>query len=347
MNQILNSDEELNKKLFLVLAWTAIIANTIGYLSNAFLYGITRETLFTFACALVMYMAGAWGMVSGKRKVPIMIIMGVCNCIEFPGMYLMYGPDRLGYMFLGLVGIVLFLKNKWRTLAAEVTILLDGGVILWRALNPDAFYIIPEGDNLVAAWVDYIIASISIIVLIIILLRQYDAQRQKLQELTEELQEMAHLDPLTQLYNRRFLTEYLDDKIRNGNAEFAVALLDIDDFKAINDNYGHVYGDETLQAFANSMKSAIQGQGIAARFGGEEFMLVFNHSDQEKMERVLKQVEETFAGFGMDTRQISLSFSGGVEIFHNEDRITKLFNAADEKLYHAKHLGKHKVIFEN
>lgn len=345
MKQIFNADDELNKKLFQVLAWTAIIANTIGYLSNAILYGITRETLFTFACALVMYIAGAYGMISGKTQSPALVIIAVCNYIEFPGMFLMYGPDRLGYMFLGLVGIVLFLEKKWRSLGAIVTIALDGAIILWRALNMDAPYVVVGGDSPIAACMDYVIAGVSISVMVIILLNQYDAQRRKLQKLTAELQEMAHLDPLTQLYNRRFLTEYLDDKIKNGNDEFAVALLDIDDFKAINDNYGHIYGDDTLQFFASSMKNAIQGQGIAARFGGEEFMLVFEHADQQKMEMVLKQVETEFTKFGNDTKQIPMSFSGGVEVFHNEDRITKLFNAADEKLYHAKHMGKHKVVF--
>lgn len=114
---------------------------------------------------------------------------------------------------------------------------------------------------------------------------------------------MVHLDPLTKLYNRRFLTEHLDEKITRGDNEFAVALLDIDDFKKINDTYGHVYGDETLTSFAKIMMKHMEEQGIAARFGG-------------------------------------------VEVFQQEDRIMKLFNAADEKLYHAKHLGKNKVVFD-
>ena len=67
-------------------------------------------------------------------------------------------------------------------------------------------------------------------------------QQLQLQEMSDELQEMVHLDPLTKLYNRRFLTEHLDEKITRGDNEFAVALLDIDDFKKINDTYGHAYG---------------------------------------------------------------------------------------------------------
>lgn len=103
---------------------------------------------------------------------------------------------------------------------------------------------------------------------------------------------MVHLDPLTKLYNRRFLTEHLDEKITRGDNEFAVALLDIDDFKKINDTYGHVYGDETLTSFAKIMMKHMEGQGIAARFGGEEFMLVFDHTDLVKIRACMDKMKE-------------------------------------------------------
>lgn len=171
-------------------------------------------------------------------------------------------------------------------------------------------------------------------------------QQLQLQEMSDELQEMVHLDPLTKLYNRRFLTEHLDEKITRGDNEFAVALLDIDDFKKINDTYGHVYGDETLTSFAKIMMKHMEGQGIAARFGGEEFMLVFDHTDLVKIRACMDKMKVEFAAFGRETKNIEMSFSGGVEVFQQEDRIMKLFNAADEKLYHAKHLGKNKVVFD-
>ena len=76
--------------------------------------------------------------------------------------------------------------------------------------------------------------------------------------------------------------------------EFAVVLLDIDDFKSINDKYGHIYGDQTLQAFSDSMKKNMDNKGIVTRFGGEEFMLVFDDINHEVIEDTLNKVAEEF-----------------------------------------------------
>ena len=180
--------------------------------------------------------------------------------------------------------------------------------------------------NLIAILVTYFIAMISIVMMSIILMKHYRLQQDKLSELANQLQEMAHLDPLTHIYNRRY--------------------LDIDDFKSINDQYGHIYGDQTLQAFSDSMKKNMDNKGIVTRFGGEEFMLVFDDINHEVIEDTLNKVAEEFALYGKQSKGIELSFSGGVEVFYQEDEIVKLFNRADHKLYYAKHTGKKKIVFD-
>lgn len=347
MNKLLNKDIDFEMSLFQVLASTAIIANTLGYISDALFYGVNNETIFTFLCALIMYIASGIGMYLRKPKIAISIILLVCNLIEFPAMYLLYGGDRIGYMILGVVGAALFLKGDKRIYETGCLIILDAVIILWRKLNPDMTFMSAQGDSTVAAVIDFVIAGVSISVMLIMLLNRYETQQTKLRKLTTDLQLMVNLDPLTQLYNRRYLTEYLDEKIKEPEVEFAVALLDIDDFKGVNDTYGHIYGDKTLQEFARILKAEIKGAGIAARFGGEEFMLVFDDTDKESIYQILGRIAADFERYGMETKEIPLSFSAGVENFHNEDRITKLFNAADEKLYHAKHRGKNNVVYEN
>ena len=206
-------------------------------------------------------------------------------------------------------------------------------------MYPHLFAGIEINPNLIAILVTYFIAMISIVMMSIILMKHYRLQQDKLSELANQLQEMAHLDPLTHIYNRRYLVEYLNKKMKIESQEFAVVLLDIDDFKSINDKYGHIYGDQTLQAFSDSMKKNMDNKGIVTRFCGEEFMLVFDDINHEVIEDTLNKVAEEFALYGKQSKGIELSFSGGVEVFYQEDEIVKLFNRADHKLYYAKHTG--------
>ena len=133
--------------------------------------------------------------------------------------------------------------------------------------------------------------------------------------------------------------------MKSDNSHFAVALLDIDNFKSINDTYGHLYGDETLKAFADILKNTVDEIGIATRFGGEEFMIVFDSPEKDVINTCLDNVRKQFDEYSMNTRHIHITFSGGVEVFKNQYMITKLFNEADEKLYRAKKSGKNQIVY--
>lgn len=316
MQSIVKMNEELKIRLFYVLSITAIVANTIGFISNAIIYGFTSITIFTLVCAIIMYIAGIMGMYTKNSKLPSVIILVLGNIIEFPVLYLVYGAYYILYMILGIVSTVLFLEEKWQIIGSLFIFFYDGIVIYIKVMYPHLFAIL----------VTYFIAMISIVMMSIILMKHYRLQQDKLSELANQLQEMAHLDPLTHIYNRRYLVEYLNKKMKIESQKFAVVLLDIDDFKSINDQYGHIYGDQTLQTFSDSMKKNMDNKGIVTRFGGEEFMLVFDDINHEVIEDTLNKVAEEFALYGKQSKGIELSFSGGVEVFYQEDEIVKLFN---------------------
>lgn len=346
MNKLFNSEIDLKLRLFYVLAWTGCIANTIGYVSNALLYGLSAATLFPFFCALIIYAASAYGIHTGKTRVPALLILSICNLVEFPVLYCLYGPYRLSYMILGIVATALFLEDAWRIAGTSLLMLFDCMLIIWKMVRPDFFSAFVVEENLLSAVITFLIASGSIISMLTILLRQYAQQQKCMQQMTEDLQLAAHLDPLTRLYNQRYLTQYLTDKISDGEVTFAVVLLDIDNFKQINDTYGHMFGDEVLQSFSQILLKHMKGHGIVTRFGGEEFMLVFNSVDKSSMQQILSQCASDFNLFGLSTKKRPMTFSGGVAIFHNEDMLVKLFNQADERLYEAKHTGKQHVVYE-
>ena len=111
-------NEELKIRLFYVLSITAIVANTIGFISNAIIYGFTSITIFTLVCAIIMYIAGIMGMYTKNSKLPSVIILVLGNIIEFPVLYLVYGAYYILYMILGIVSTVLFLEEKWQIIGS-------------------------------------------------------------------------------------------------------------------------------------------------------------------------------------------------------------------------------------
>lgn len=305
MQSIVKMNEELKIRLFYVLSITAIVANTIGFISNAIIYGFTSITIFTLVCAIIMYIAGIMGMYTKNSKLPSVIILVLGNIIEFPVLYLVYGTYYILYMILGIVSTVLFLEEKWQIIGSLFIFFYDGIVIYIKVMYPHLFAGIEINPNLIAILVTYFIAMISIVMMSIILMKHYHLKQDKLSELANQLQEMVHLDPLTHIYNRRYLVEYLNKKMKIESQEFAVVLLDIDDFKSINDKYGHIYGDQTLQAFSDSMKKNMDNKGIVTRFVGEEFMLVFDDINHEVIEDTLNKVAEEFALYENNQKELN------------------------------------------
>lgn len=118
--------------------------------------------------------------------------------------------------------------------------------------------------------------------------------------LSENLEFAANHDPLTRLYNRRYLVKQVDGWMRIPGRNFWIILMDVDDFKVVNDTYGHGYGDDVLREAGRLMLEEMLGKGIASRFGGEEFMLVFEEDNREQVLQAFQNIQE---GLGNTLRQ--------------------------------------------
>ncbi len=169
--------------------------------------------------------------------------------------------------------------------------------------------------------------------------------------LQAKLQEQAIRDPLTGLYNRLFLIENLERELKQAERtgeKACVIMTDIDHFKAVNDRYGHLAGDEVLRHFARIMKHHTPCSDIACRYGGEEFFLVLPNTSLEvaceRAEQLRQAVAEQTPQF--ETRDIPITASFGVAGFPREGVFSgiDLIGKADAALYQAKDTGRNRVV---
>ena len=156
---------------------------------------------------------------------------------------------------------------------------------------------------------------------------------------------MASTDPLTSLYNRRRMGKFLEESVENGRY-FCVAMCDIDDFKRINDSYGHEAGDLVLKEVARIIKEVIPEMNPICRWGGEEILILFNEHTREEAvmmsEMLRRRIEANYIPFYNKTLHVTLTV--GVAAHDSSRTIEETISEADNKLYYGKKRGKNQVV---
>lgn len=171
------------------------------------------------------------------------------------------------------------------------------------------------------------------------------------QELLATLAYKKDHDPLTGLANRRAFDRQLDmeiERARRNRSPVCLALLDVDDFKAVNDTYGHDVGDQVLQRLASALSSNKRSYDLAARYGGEEFALVLSGIGQVRAERMILRLLDEIRGLTFSTAdgtEISVTCSAGLSCYKGtvDFSVAEFVKLADEALYVAKRSGKDRL----
>ena len=161
----------------------------------------------------------------------------------------------------------------------------------------------------------------------------------------KRIEELSVTDKLTGLYNRLKLDELMLIKIeafRRYNVDFSIILLDVDNFKSVNDTYGHDVGDYVLQTIAKTLRTHIRITDIIGRWGGEEFLIICNNTNLDNSKILAENIRKIVENIKFDkvgTKTISL----GLSEFQKDDDVKSIFKRADDALYEAKTTGKNKV----
>ncbi|MFT8322041.1 MAG: response regulator [Bacillus sp. (in: firmicutes)] len=161
------------------------------------------------------------------------------------------------------------------------------------------------------------------------------------------------IDELTQVYNRKFLQDsynrFIGDMTRT-HTPGTLAIIDLDYFKKVNDTYGHIIGDKVLVEFAQYMKKSIRNTDILFRYGGEEFVILFQRATEAEVKEVLNRMLAGFSTiqFSDGNESFSLTFSAGIySIEHPEIDLQTAIKTADEALYLAKDSGRARIESAN
>ncbi|MFC7514232.1 GGDEF domain-containing protein [Herbaspirillum sp. GCM10030257] len=176
-----------------------------------------------------------------------------------------------------------------------------------------------------------------------------DARIHELEAKLEEMSELAREDQLTGSLNRRGLDDVLEREMARSNRKkspLCVALLDLDDFKRLNDTHGHSAGDGALIHLVQVVKKTLRTMDVIARFGGEEFLIVLPDTPLEDAMQTVTRVQRELTKqiFMHNNERLLITFSAGVALHSKGENQDSIIGRADEALYQAKRAGKNRVI---
>ncbi|WP_297187642.1 GGDEF domain-containing protein [uncultured Porticoccus sp.] len=244
-----------------------------------------------------------------------------------------------------LVMLPLFFHLLGYQRGSILVLLLISGTT-WLLFWPATFYSSPHSAAilfrfwaayLILAWISFSVEYIR------------HQTRQRLQATWRELDVQACTDELTGLANRRGLKEYLgkqEQRSSQGEGSYAVILGDMDDFKQINDRYGHDVGDRVLATVGKLISSLARADDLAARWGGEEFLLLLADTDAEGAKVLAEKVRDCVATSKIlvGGESIDLTMSLGVAAQQQDAPLSALLKSADTAMYKAKCRGKNSVV---
>lgn len=178
------------------------------------------------------------------------------------------------------------------------------------------------------------------------MLDEIKAQQSKLKDYSEKMKLLAHIDSLTKTLNHRAIIKETEARVKEAaryRTPLSVIMLDIDNFKQINDLYGHPFGDKVLRRIASVFKSALRETDLIGRYGGEEFLLVLPRTDADSAFQAAEKIRKAVENLQWEKEGLVVTLSGGISQLEDA-RYQKLINEADKKLYVAKGQGKNRMI---
>jgi diguanylate cyclase (GGDEF)-like protein len=207
-----------------------------------------------------------------------------------------------------------------------------------------------HNGNFCCKWLEFHINTFLILNKRYFLITMYDISRYMMKNL--KLKNKLTIDLATGALNKFSLMHRIDNIIKfQQYMIFTACMIDFDDFKTINDTYGHLTGDTVLEVFSTMSKEEIRKSDFFGRYGGEEFVFIFANTDLLQAVEILQRVYMRFKGYLQKDINRSLTLSCGMSLINQKDSVyangTELIGHIDKLLYKAKQSGKNKIVSDN
>lgn len=332
----------------------SLLATLVNFITQTGPVGIMVCALCTIVCLLILPVTAK----SKNLDIPVYIFALGLNFIVLPMLYFTVGGIHSGipiYFVIAIVFTILLIdSNLISGIIVFAAFVWDFLIIMYDKNHPElsAKFCVMDENIYLDTFLDFVVVSLCISVIVKLLLVNLKKQQEKTDKLLAQMEELAVKDPLTGAYNRRFLIKYLESGIASANEQrrnMAVVMFDIDKFKRINDDYGHLVGDEVIKALAQTLMTSCRDYDIVSRYGGEEFVLVMPGATEETALMRAEQIREAFSKLKISSEiDRPVTISGGVaEIKPTVKTPEDFISIADDNLYIAKETGRNKIVGTN
>ena len=332
---------DLNHKLFIALVFAGFLANLIWFLFSMASSGWSSVAAICLICSIASLICTISGLVFSRITVSSFIMILLLNWFEFPVFFYLLGGAAVIYFSLGLFIITAYITGRLRTVIFLATAALDL-ILLGFDMHPSGISSFDSDSRLVMIYA-YVVSAVTVYSISALIEIRYEAKNDKILLKTQKLEQEANVDPLTQVYNRRYMMNTLEKTLKQ-KEPFFISLLDIDDFKNINDTYGHVYGDEILSNLGRLMIENSPSDVVISRYGGEEFFMLYRNGSADDIIKILNTIKDKLGDYSQKTRNIRVTFSCGVVKCTGRTRSAFLISHVDKKLYEAKTGGKNRIV---
>ena len=340
----------MQKRISYAMVVCASFGELFGFIES-YLIGLPKISyllpLFSF---IVLTVLSLWGFKTRKTNLFATLCISITGLIIFPLMFFANAGLNGGMAFYLMIAIVcsaLALRGKTRFIIFILLLLEYSGLFAVYHFCPKLFTTMGPEEAFIDQLCSMIIASCVLFTFSFIVSKQNSHDRHMIESLSRLYERQANTDELTGLYNRRYFNNFLKLAILTlgDTGSLHIAMFDIDDFKYVNDKYGHPFGDVILRRFANLLRTTEKNGTTACRYGGEEFLLLIPKKNVDEALALVESIIE-------DTRkQIEISdgrfitVSAGFITCTEEMTYDVLLQEVDKKLYTAKKTGKNRVIY--